>query len=85
MKAGADDNLRGHSHQYATAAVLNGTLGRITLHPPFWFPERLTLEVYGKETTEITLPMNGNGFNHEGGRGGALYQRGSTGKRDHAA
>ena len=46
-------------------AVLNGTLGRITLHPPFWFPERLTLEVYGKETTEMTLPMNGNGFNHE--------------------
>ena len=46
-------------------AVLNGTLGRITLHPPFWFPERLTLEVYGEETTEMTLPMNGNGFNHE--------------------
>jgi len=46
-------------------AVVNGTLGRITLHPPFWFPERLTLEVYGGETTEMTLPMNGNGFNHE--------------------
>lgn len=46
-------------------AVLNGTLGRITLQPPFWFPEHLTLEVYGKETTEMELPMNGNGFNHE--------------------
>ncbi len=46
-------------------AVVNGTLGRITLHEPWWFPQRITLEVYGKETTVMEVPMNGNGFNHE--------------------
>lgn len=46
-------------------AVINGTLGRITMHPPYWFPERVTLEVYGAESTVMDLPMNGNGFNHE--------------------
>ena len=46
-------------------AVINGTLGRITMHPPYWFPERITLEVYGVETTTMDIPMNGNGFNHE--------------------
>ena len=45
--------------------VLNGTLGRITVQPPFWFSERLTVEVYGRERTEIELPMSGNGFNYE--------------------
>ncbi len=46
-------------------AVINGTLGRITMHPQYWCPERITLEVYGKETTVMDIPMNGNGFNHE--------------------
>ena len=46
-------------------AVINGTLGRITMHPPYWFPERITLEVYGAESTVMDIPMNGNGFNHE--------------------
>ncbi len=46
-------------------AVINGTLGRITMHPPYWFPQRITLEVYGVETTTMDIPMNGNGFNHE--------------------
>ncbi len=46
-------------------AVINGTLGRITMHPQYWFPQRITLEVYGRETSVMEIPMNGNGFNHE--------------------
>lgn len=46
-------------------AVINGALGRITMHPPYWYPERITLEVYGAESTVMDIPMNGNGFNHE--------------------
>lgn len=46
-------------------AVINGTQGRITMHPPYWFPQRITLEVHGGETSVMDIPMNGNGFNHE--------------------
>ena len=46
-------------------AVINGTSGRITMHPPYWYPQRITLEVYGGESSVMDIPMNGNGFNHE--------------------
>lgn len=46
-------------------AVINGTMGRITIQPQFWRPTRLTLEVYGKETSEIHLPIIGNGYNYQ--------------------
>ena len=49
-------------------AVINGALGRITMHPPYWFPQRITLEVHGGETSVMDIPMNGNGFNHEAPR-----------------
>lgn len=46
-------------------AVINGTEGRITIHPQWWKPTRMTLEVFGKETTEIEMPITGNGYNYE--------------------
>jgi predicted dehydrogenase len=46
-------------------ATLNGTLGRITIHSRWWVPRRMTLEVFGKETTEMDLPFVGNGYNYE--------------------
>ena len=46
-------------------AVINGTEGRITVQPQFWRPTKLTLEVYGKEKSEIHLPIIGNGYNYQ--------------------
>jgi predicted dehydrogenase len=46
-------------------AVLNGSLGRITLHTRFWCPTRLTVEVYGKERSEIEFPLRGNGYHYQ--------------------
>jgi predicted dehydrogenase len=46
-------------------AVINGTEGRITLPSRWWVPTRMTVEIFGKETTEYDLPMTGNGYNYE--------------------
>jgi len=46
-------------------AVINGTAGRITIHRHFWQPRRLTLEIYGKESSEIEMPIVGNGYNYQ--------------------
>ncbi|MAS35775.1 MAG: dehydrogenase [Anaerolineaceae bacterium] len=46
-------------------AIINGTDGRITIHSRWWVPTRMTVEIFGKETTEIELPMTGNGYNYE--------------------
>jgi predicted dehydrogenase len=45
--------------------VLNGTDGRITIHSRWWCPNRMTVEIYGKEKTEIEMPYAGNGYNYE--------------------
>ena len=46
-------------------AVINGTEGRITIHSPWWQPTKMRLEIYGKETSEIEMPIKGNGYNYE--------------------
>ena len=46
-------------------AVLNGTEGRITIHSRWWVGTRMTVEIYGKEMTEMELPLTGNGYNYE--------------------
>ncbi len=46
-------------------AIINGTEGRITVHSPWWVPQRMTVEIFGKETTEIHMPIVGNGYNYE--------------------
>ena len=46
-------------------ATLNGTEGRITIHSPWWVATRMTVEVFGKETTEIEMPLAGNGYEYE--------------------
>jgi predicted dehydrogenase len=46
-------------------ALISGTEGQIKIHTLFWRPTRLTLTVYGKEVTEIDMPLHGNGYNYE--------------------
>lgn len=46
-------------------AILNGTEGRITIPAQWWVGTRMTVEVFGKETTEITMPLTGNGYEYE--------------------
>lgn len=46
-------------------ATFLGTTGRITLHPPWWKPERITLVRSGQEDQDVHLPMTGTGFNYE--------------------
>ncbi len=46
-------------------AVINGTLGRITVRSPWWQPTKMLLEVHGKEKSEIEMPIKGNGYNYE--------------------
>jgi predicted dehydrogenase len=46
-------------------AILNGTEGRITIHSRWWFPSRMTVEIFGKEAREIEMPYTGNGYNYE--------------------
>ena len=46
-------------------AVLNGTEGRITIHTRWWVGTHMTVEIYGKETAEMELPLTGNGYNYE--------------------
>jgi predicted dehydrogenase len=46
-------------------AVINGSAGRITIHHRFWCPTRLTLEVYGRERSEIEFSLLGNGYHYQ--------------------
>jgi predicted dehydrogenase len=57
-------------------AVINGTEGRIIIHPSWWKPTRLTVLVHGKETTEIEMPIVGNGYNFEAEEVGRCLREG---------
>ena len=63
-------------------AVLAGTAGRITLHPPFYCPSAMTLSSPNAADQVIEIPFLGNGFAHEAAevmacvRGGALESAG---------
>jgi predicted dehydrogenase len=46
-------------------AIINGTEGRITVHSQWWVPQRMTVDIFGKETNQIHMPMIGNGYNYE--------------------
>jgi predicted dehydrogenase len=46
-------------------AVLSGSEGQIRIPPMFWKPARLSLTVYGKEQTEIEMPLVGNGYHYQ--------------------
>lgn len=46
-------------------AVINGTDGRITIHPSWWKPTKMTVEVRDKDAEVIDLPYTGNGYNYE--------------------
>lgn len=59
-------------------AFINGTEGRITIHVPFWKPERLTLTRTGKADELIELPMEGSGFNYEIAEVGRCLREGKT-------
>ena len=48
-----------------THAILMGTQGRIQLHPPIYYPPRLTLSLPGQPDEVIELPSEGNGYNYE--------------------
>ena len=57
-------------------AIINGTEGRITVHSRWWVPDRMTLEIFGKETTEIHMPLTGNGYNYEAAEVGRCMRSG---------
>ena len=46
-------------------AVIMGTEGRIRIHPPWWKPESMTIQLSGKDEQDITVPFRGNGYNYE--------------------
>lgn len=46
-------------------AIICGTKGRIRVHRRFFQPQKLTVEVYGAEHTEIEMPMQGNGYHYQ--------------------
>lgn len=58
-------------------AYLNGDAGRITIHSPFWKPERMTLTRDGKDEL-IEMPMEGSGFNYEIAEVGRCLRAGKT-------
>lgn len=45
--------------------LICGTRGRIRVHRQFFQPRKLTVEVYGKEHTEIEMPIEGNGYQYQ--------------------
>jgi predicted dehydrogenase len=59
-------------------AYINGTDGRITIHSPFWKPEKLTLSRSGQPDELIELPMEGSGFNYEIAEVGRCLRAGKT-------
>ena len=46
-------------------AFVLGTEGRIKIHSPWWYPQRMTVSVKGKNEEEVHLPGEGNGYNYE--------------------
>ncbi len=46
-------------------ALICGTAGRIRVHRQFFQPRKLTVEVYGREHTEIEMPIQGNGYHYQ--------------------
>jgi predicted dehydrogenase len=46
-------------------AVILGTEGRITIHPPWWQPRAMTITRYGKPAEPIEVPFESTGFNYE--------------------
>lgn len=59
-------------------ALISGTNGQIKIHGSFWRGEKLTVTVYGKETTEINLPLHGNGYNYEAAEVARCVRAGKT-------
>ncbi|KPK96842.1 MAG: dehydrogenase [Planctomycetes bacterium SM23_65] len=46
-------------------AIVYGTKGWITIDPPWWRTNGLTLTVHGKDPEHIDATMTGNGYNYE--------------------
>ena len=42
-----------------------GSKGKIYVHPPLFCPSRITLSLFDAEATEITLPIESNGYQFE--------------------
>jgi predicted dehydrogenase len=59
-------------------AIINGTDGRITVHSPWWVGTKMTVEVYGKETSEIHMPLIANGYEYEAAEVGRCLRAGLT-------
>lgn len=59
-------------------ATLNGTEGRITVHSPWWTATKMTVEVYGKEISEINMPLIANGYEYEAAEVGRCLRAGLT-------
>ena len=55
-------SMRVQSHR---SAIINGTKGRIRLPDSWWKTPRFTLEIHQGETTEIEVPITGNGYNYQ--------------------
>lgn len=54
--------MRVQSHR---SAIINGTKGRIRLPDPWWKTPHFTLEFHDGETTEIEVPITGNGYSYQ--------------------
>lgn len=59
-------------------ALISGTEGQIRIPPLFWKPTKITLTVYGKENTEIEMPMAGNGYNYQAAEVARCLREGKT-------
>jgi len=61
-------------------AVINGTDGRITVHSPWWKPERATIvrSGGGKGTETIEIKNEGTGFNYEAAHVAECLRAGKT-------
>ncbi len=55
-------SMRVQSHR---SAVINGSKGRITLPDAWWKTPRFTLEIDQGETSDIEVPIAGNGYNYQ--------------------
>jgi len=51
--------------QTGISATITGTLGRITIHTPWYKPEKITVQLNNGKTGEILLPLDCNGFEYE--------------------
>jgi predicted dehydrogenase len=57
-------------------AVICGTKGRIHVHPHFYQPRKLTVEVYGAERTKIEMPTEGNAYQYQAAEVGRCLRAG---------